>query len=280
MEIGGGFRIPDVMARSGARLIEVGTTNRTRVGDYRRAIEEGDAAAVMVIHRSNFSMSGFVESTGLSELATLGVPVLLDLGSGLLDTRCGWLDDAPPRWLAAEPGVRQSLDAGADLVIFSGDKLLGGPQAGLIVGRTDLVEACRSHPLARALRCGGLVLSSLSTLADDYLRRDGDAIPFWRMATAPLGVLRARAATIAETVGPTLAVVECTSVTGGGTLPGVDIPSVGVAVAGDHREPLRHGDPPVIGRLDGDRTVLDLRGIDPSDDRVIAAALAALAPAS
>jgi L-seryl-tRNA(Ser) seleniumtransferase len=276
VEIGGGFRIPEVMARSGARLVEVGTTNRTRVDDYRRAVDAGEASAVMVVHRSNFSMSGFVDSPTPEELSRLGVPLVVDLGSGLVDTRCGWLDHAPPTWLASEPGVVQCLDAGADLVIFSGDKLLGGPQAGLIVGRADLVESCRSHPLARALRCGGLVLASLDDLIDRYLRRDGGSIPFWRMATTTPDELRARALSIVAQAGSPVEIVECAAVTGGGTLPGVEIASVGIAVPGDRLAELRRHAPPVIGRLDGDLTLIDLRGVEPADDATVAAALAAL----
>jgi L-seryl-tRNA(Ser) seleniumtransferase len=164
--------------------------------------------------------------------------------------------------------VRQTLDAGAALVTFSGDKLLGGPQAGVIAGRADLVDACASHPLARALRPGALVLSALQETALAYLRRDGDAIPFWRMATAPVDDLRRRAEALS--VGE---VVETVAIAGAGSLPGLDIPSAGVAVDGDVTAALRGHDPPVIARTRDDRTLLDLRTVDPADDLVVAKAI-------
>ena len=172
VEIGGGFRVPEVMEQSGARLVDVGTTNRTRVADYRRAVDGGDVAMVLKVHPSNYAVTGFVETTSIAELATLGVPVVADLGSGLLDATCPWWPGAhPPPWLAGEPAARQTLAAGAALVTFSGDKLLGGPQAGIIAGRADLVARCAAHPLARALRPGSLVLAALQDLAMAYLDR-------------------------------------------------------------------------------------------------------------
>jgi L-seryl-tRNA(Ser) seleniumtransferase len=269
VEIGGGFRVPDVMAQSGARLVEVGTTNRTRVGDYVAVID--DVALVLKVHRSNYTISGFTEDTPVADLAELGVPVVVDLGSGLLDAACPWLDDGPPPWLAHEPAARQTLAEGADLVLFSGDKLLGGPQAGVIAGRRDLVQACARHPLYRAFRPGGLVLSALQDVALAYLDRTADQLPFWRMATAPVDALRTRAGGVADAgVGR---VTECTSVPGGGTLPGVEIPSVGVAIDGDHTAALRGHVPPVIARVADDRTVIDLRTVEPEDDRVVVDAL-------
>jgi L-seryl-tRNA(Ser) seleniumtransferase len=194
--------------------------------------------------------------------------VVVDLGSGLLDAATPWLRDGPPAWLEGEPAARQTLADGAALVTFSGDKLLGGPQAGVIAGRADLVARCASHPLARALRPGGLVLGALQATALAYLRRDGDAIPFWRMATTPVDELRTRAAALG--VG---AVVGTMSVTGGGTLPGVELPSAGVAVDGDQLARLRACNPPVIGRVHDDRTICDLRTVDPADDAHLAASL-------
>ena len=257
VEIGGGFRIPDVLAQSGARLVEVGTTNRTRLSDYRAAA----ASLILKVHQSNYRIVGFTESVAVRELATLGPPVIVDLGSGLLDENTPWLGGTPPRWLQGEPGVRQTLAAGAALVTFSGDKLLGGPQAGVITGRADLVDACARHPLARALRPGGLVLGALQATALAYLRNDGDSIPFWRMATTPIAELRARAEAIGE--GD---VVECASVAGAGSLPGLEVPSVGVALKGDRTAALRANDPPVIARVRDGRTILDLRTVDPADD--------------
>ena len=156
VEIGGAFRVPDVMEQSGARLVDVGTTNRTRLADYSKAIGRPgvDAAIVLKVHPSNYRIDGFVEGTSVSELATLGLPVVADIGSGLLDANVPWLTGPPPAWLAGEPAAVQTLADGAALVTFSGDKLLGGPQAGIIAGRADLVAACAAHPLARALRPG------------------------------------------------------------------------------------------------------------------------------
>ena len=262
IEIGGGFRIPDVLATSGAELVEVGTTNRTKLSDFTGA---GQLAVALKVHPSNYRLTGFTESVSVRDLATIGAPVVVDIGSGLLDAATPWLPDGPPSWLAGEPAARQTLADGAALVTFSGDKLLGGPQAGIIAGRADLVARCAAHPLARALRPGSLLLHALQDVALSYLRRDGDAIPFWRMAGASVASLHARA--IALGVG---AVVECASVAGGGTLPGVEIPSAGVAVDGDVLPRLRAATPPVIGRVDGGRTILDLRTVDPGDDAHVA----------
>jgi L-seryl-tRNA(Ser) seleniumtransferase len=267
VEIGGGFRVPDVLEQSGASLLEVGTTNRTRIDDYRRALARtGGVGLALKVHQSNYRIEGFTESTSIAELATLGVPVVADLGSGLLDTSTPWLASGPPSWLRGEPAVRQALEEGAALVTFSGDKLLGGPQAGVIAGARSLVDACGRHPLARAVRPGGLVLHALQAVALAYLRRDGDAIPFWRMATAEVSSLRQRAAALGEAV-------ECSSVVGGGSLPGVTIPSFGIAVDGDVTSALRAHSPPVIARVNEGRTVLDLRTVDPDDDAVVADAL-------
>ncbi len=273
VEIGGGFRIPEVLAQSGARLVEVGTTNRTRLADYRGAVQMpgADVGLVLKVHASNYRITGFTEDVGVAALAELGPPVVADIGSGLLDATTPWLPGGPPSWLGDEPAARQTLAAGADLVTFSGDKLLGGPQAGIIAGRADLVAACTSHPLARALRPGGLVLAALQETALAYLCRDAGAIPFWRMASLPVAALEARAQALG--VGRSVA---CASVTGGGTLPGVEIPSAGVAVEGDHSARLRARIPPVVARVVDGETVCDLRTVDPSDDAELAAALSAL----
>src|SRR5690606_12698494 len=166
VEIGGGFRVPEVMEQSGARLVEVGTTNRTRLADYKRVVDDPDrdTALVLQVHKSHYRIVGFTESVRTSELATLPVPLVCDIGSGLLDAACPWLPEGPRSWLQGEPAARQVLADGAALVTFSGDKLLGGPQAGIIAGRADLVEACARHPLARALRPGSLVLGALQQL--------------------------------------------------------------------------------------------------------------------
>ncbi len=273
VEIGGEFRIPDVLEQSGARLVDVGTTNRTRRGDYERAVARSgaDVAVVLKVHPSNYRVEGFAESAAVAELATLGPPVVVDLGSGLLDAACPWLPGGPPSWLEGEPAARQTLADGAALVTFSGDKLLGGPQAGIICGRADLVARCATHPLARALRPGGLVLVALQDVAVAYLRREAGSLPFWRMATEPLEALRARA----EALGSG-EVIETEAVPGAGSRPGVTIPSVGVAVPGDHLASLRQAEPPVIARVTAGHTILDVRSFEAHDDAHVAKSLAAL----
>ena len=270
VEIGGGFRVPDVMAWSGARLVEVGTTNRTRRADYVTALADpaNDVAVVVQVHQSNFRVVGYTEAPRTAELAELGPPLVADIGSGLLDSRCGWLGGGPPPWLDREPAARQTLEAGAALVMFSGDKLLGGPQAGIIAGRADLVEACRRHQLARALRPGSLVLAALQDTALAYLRGDGDAIDFWRMAALTPSQLRDRLSAYDG-----LAEVATAATPGGGTLPGVEIESVGVAVPGDHSEALRSRPRPIIARVIDGTTVVDLRTVHPDDDTEVAEAL-------
>ncbi len=273
VEIGGGFRVPEVMAASGTELIEVGTTNRTRREDYTRAVADhsGRVAMLLKVHQSNYKIVGFTESVPVSELRGLGPAVVADIGSGLLDTACPWLTGGPPEWLAEEPAARQTLEQGADLVLFSGDKLLGGPQAGIIAGRADLVATIARHPLARALRCGSLVLSALQELALCYLRRDGDAIAFWRMATIPVEALAQRASALGQGRA-----VPMQSVPGGGTLPEVTLASFGVSVAGDRRAELRQHQPPIIARVEEQCTLLDLRTVDPSQDATVARALGGL----
>ncbi len=203
VEIGGSFRVPDVIAQSGGRLVDVGTTNRTRLADYAAAIArpDVDAAIVLKVHPSNYRVDGFVEATSVAELASLDVPVVVDIGSGLIDATCPWLPGGPPAWLAGEPAAVQTIAAGASIVTFSGDKLFGGPQAGIIVGRADLVERCRRHPLARALRPGGLVLDALQQTALALIGRDIDRIPFWRMVATPTSALRDRAEQIVANLG-------------------------------------------------------------------------------
>ena len=272
VEIGGGFRVPDVIEQSGATLHAVGTTNRTRASDFANAATSGaDIAVNLMVHQSNYKIVGFTEAPTVGELAELDVPLVCDIGSGLLDAACPWLKTGPPPWLENEPAAKQTLAAGADLVCFSGDKLLGGPQAGIIAGRADLVAKCAAHPLARAFRPGGLVLSALQELAMAYLRRDGDAIPFWRMAARTPTELRDRATALGAGQ-----VVDLMSVPGGGTLPTVEVPSVGVMLAGDHTEQLRAHQPPIIARVHDQKTLVDLRTVEPAHDAMLAAALQAV----
>jgi L-seryl-tRNA(Ser) seleniumtransferase len=275
VEIGGGFRVPEIMAESGCRLIEVGTTNRTRRTDYEAAIGP-TTGLVLKVHASNYRMVGYVESTPIAELTAMGSPVMVDAGSGLLDETTPWLPRRPP-WLRDEPGVRQAIEAGAALVTFSGDKLLGGPQAGVIVGRRDLLTTIAGHPLARALRADKVTLAALQAVALSYLSGDASAIPVWRMATAPLDELRARAEAIASGLRGAK-VVDTDAVAGGGSLPGLTIPSVGVAVeaAAPGTVLARLRDHDIVARVVDDAVVCDLRTVDPADDRLLEAALASV----
>lgn len=286
VEIGGSFRVPDVMEQSGARLVDVGTTNRTRLDDYRRALDKPgvDAAIVLKVHPSNYRVEGFVEETTVRELATLAVPVVADIGSGLIDSNCPWLPGPPPPWLAGEPAALQTLGDGAALVTFSGDKLFGGPQAGIIAGRADLVERCQRHPLARALRPGGLVLAALQETALTYLdKRAVTDIAFWAMVAAPLAALRERAEALAAAVAeshPSAGATAMESLPGAGSAPGITMPSYGVTIDGDLLASLRRHDPAVIARSRDDRTMLDLRSVAPSDDAVVVDALTSASPVS
>jgi L-seryl-tRNA(Ser) seleniumtransferase len=262
VEIGDGFRIPDVLVRSGARLVEVGTTNRTRLDDYERAVGP-ETAAILRVHQSNFRIVGFTEQTGLRELAKLadrqGLVLVDDLGSGVL----GELGDEPP--------VRGSLEAGAHLVTFSGDKLLGGPQAGIVVGRADLVERARRHPLQRALRPDKLTLAALEgTLA---LYRRGGAPPALRMLSEPAGSVRARAERLA---GLTDGSVEKTVArAGGGALPLAEIESYACALDEALAAPLRSAEPPVVGIVRDGLLLLDCRTISDDEVEEVAAAVKA-----
>ena len=281
VEIGGGFRIPEVLEQSGARLVEVGTTNRTRLSDYQRACEDESKSVELIlkVHTSNYRLIGFTEEVDVSALTSLGKLTVADIGSGLLDSRTPWLAQPDGRipslpWLNGEPAVRQTIEAGADLVLFSCDKLLGGPQAGVIVGSKDLVDRCAKHPLARALRPGSLVLELLQSTLRSYAARDVDALPFWKMATTPVEELKRRADRVAENVSLPWCVSEsCESVPGGGTLPEVSMPSHGVSLRGNRTKALRQFSPPVIARVVHGATVLDLRTVDPADDSLLVEAI-------
>jgi L-seryl-tRNA(Ser) seleniumtransferase len=274
VEIGGGFRVPEILAETGARLVEVGTTNRTRLSDYERAGSE-EVALVLKVHASNYRMVGFVASTSVAELAGWRVPVVVDAGSGLLDDTTPWLRERPA-WLRDELGVRQCIEAGAALVTFSGDKLLGGPQAGIIVGRRALIDRLKAQPLARALRADKLTLAGLQAVAHAYLAGDASSIPLWRMACEPVDVLRVRAEAIAAAV-PGVKVVDTEAVAGGGTLPGLTIPSCGVAIEPSSVNELtaRLRAARIVARVEDDRVVCDLRTVDPVDDARLARALGA-----
>jgi L-seryl-tRNA(Ser) seleniumtransferase len=283
VEIGGGFRMPDVMRLSGARLVEVGTTNRTRPEDYTGAITP-KTAAILKVHASNFQVVGFTESVEVEALARVarqhGVLLLHDLGSGsLLDTAA--------YGLAAEPRIQDSLRAGTDLLACSGDKLLGGPQAGLLLGRAELVDKVMKHPLARAVRVDKLTLAALTATLDLYLTQSVAALPLWSMLGASADAMAARALTWQRRLlerGIEVEVVPAESTVGGGSLPGERLPTTALALtprpgrAADLLRRLREHEPPVIGRIEQERVLLDPRTVLPDeDDALLDAVVAALA---
>ncbi len=259
VEIGDGFRIPELLESAGATLREVGTTNRVRLSDYRTAIDD-DTGFVLKVHPSNFVVSGFTSTVGVAELSSLPVPVVVDIGSGLL---------APHPRLPGEPNAADSLAAGADLVTASGDKLLGGPQCGLLLGRADLVQALRRHPLARALRVDKLTLAALEATLN------GPLPPVAAALSCSAGDLLARAericAALAATVNATA--VASTAAVGGGGAPGIDIPSAAVALPAVFAEPLRGGEPPVVGHVLRGQLLLDLIAVQAGEDGVVAKAV-------
>ena len=265
IEIGDGFRIPDVLVRSGARLHEVGTTNRTRPADYERAIGP-ETAVLLRVHQSNFRVVGFTEQPTVEQLAAVArryeLPLVDDLGSGVLVH------------LEGEPSAKESLAAGADLVCFSGDKLLGGPQAGIVVGRADLVERLRRHPLQRALRADKLTLAALEGTLGLYLdpERAVREVPVLRMLNDPVETVRARAERLAAAVGGE--VEETVARVGGGALPLAELPSFACAVEESLAERLRTGEPPVVGVLRDGRLLFDCRTLTDAEAEEVAAAVA------
>jgi L-seryl-tRNA(Ser) seleniumtransferase len=284
VEIGGSFRIPDVVRKGGARLVEVGTTNRTRLDDFRTALTPA-TGLILRVHPSNFRIVGFTEEPQTSELAALareaGIPLALDQGSGLLE--------APAGALADEPTVAQALLGGADVVTFSGDKLLGGPQAGILAGRRAAVDPMRKNPLYRALRVDKMALAALdATLVEHEQGRAHERLPVLRMIAAPLAELRARAEAFARALGaaaPALApaLVESESKVGGGAAPELGIATVAIALRHSAGGPdalaraLREGSPPVIVRVGEGRVLIDLRTVGPDEEALLLSALVAAA---
>jgi L-seryl-tRNA(Ser) seleniumtransferase len=282
VEIGGSFRVPDVMTKSGAVLREVGTTNRTRLTDYEQAINE-KTRLLLRVHRSNFAIIGFTEQPSLEELAALGrkhnIPVMEDLGGGAL---------LPLRALGVnESGVMESLRAGADLITYSGDKMLGGPQAGLLSGREDLIKRVRSNPLFRALRVDKLTYAALEATLMEYIRQNHDAIPFARMMRLPAQEIRTRAEALQAQLKPALQlkteVISGESLVGGGSAPTSSLPTFVLAVtsqslsAGELAARLRRHNPPIVTRVEEGRVLLDLRTVfGPAEDDEIARALLSL----
>ena len=284
VEIGGSFRIPDVMSKSGATLREVGTTNRTRLADYESAIDER-TRLLLRVHRSNFEISGFTEQPGLDELVALArrrkLPLMEDLGSGALF-------DLRSIGITGEPGVLDSLRAGVDIVTYSGDKLLGGPQAGMISGRTDLVARMRSNSLFRALRADKLTYAALEATLLAYVKRDHDAVPVLRMMRLSKDEISRRAEKIVADVpcAPgshlTLELLDGESVIGGGAAPSAVLPTRLIALihshlnADDLNASLRASTPPIIARVEEGRVLLDLRTVFVEQDANLTAALASL----
>jgi len=283
IEIGGGFRIPDIMAQSGANLVEVGTTNRTYVRDYEQAINAEQTGLLLAVHHSNYQITGFTAQPSLAELVELArrydLPVMEDLGSGtLLDTS--------PYGLAHEPTIQESLAAGVDIVTASGDKLLGGPQAGLILGRADLIAKLKKHPLIRALRVDKTTLAALQATLLAYLEEKSvEEIPVWRMIAANARQLSRRAKKWHTALQPALAdvsieVIESASTVGGGSLPGQTLPTKALAISGSSvdalAEKLRQSDPPVIARIENDRLLFDPRTVLPEQEQTLITILKAM----
>ncbi|NIM97633.1 MAG: L-seryl-tRNA(Sec) selenium transferase [candidate division Zixibacteria bacterium] len=283
VQIGGGFRIPEILALSGATLKEVGTTNQTSISDYENAITP-ETALLLKVHQSNFKMIGFAERPSIGELAKLGkkhkLCVVEDLGSGVLLRT----EDFE---LAHEPTAFEALSAGADLVCFSGDKLLGAPQAGIILGRKKYIEILKTHPLHRALRLDKMFLAGLERVLLYYLKGEATTkIPAWQMISAPLDSLQARAQKIREELGKSnieVTIQESQSTVGGGSLPGETLPTIVLSVSSVHRpidlsadqqaRHFREESPPIIGRIENDKFVLDLRTVFPHQDEILVSAI-------
>lgn len=277
VQIGGGFRIPDILRRSGARLCEVGSTNITTLADYEQAIDSS-TGMILKVHKSNFTQSGFTEEVPLKDLVDLGrrcsIPVFNDLGSGVfINTRdlLGY----------AEPTVQQSVAAGADLTSFSGDKMLGGSQAGLIVGRAELIDRLKKNPIFRTVRVDKITFSIVEKMLTCYMNNTHHTeIALWRLLSVPESILYQRGKSILAALGnPAGLVIEATRVyIGGGALPQSDIPSVGIVFSGDYKpnrllRQFRECTPPIIGRIEDDRFILDLKAVEESDLPVLVAAI-------
>ena len=282
IEIGGSYRLPRLMAASGAHLVEVGTTNRTRIADYEEAAGDG-AAMLLKVHPSNYRVVGFAEQATIGQMAglggRLGLPVVYDVGSGLLDAEVPWLEGPPPAWIGDEPGVRQVLADGADLVTFSGDKLLGGCQAGIIAGRADLVARLKANPVARAVRVDGSTIAALTRTAELYAGGRGSEVPFWEMVGRSVATLTERLERLASGAGIVPDVRMSEAMAGAGSVPGMTVPSPVLVLEGRGEDlwlALVGSDPPVVARRAAGDLLIDLRAVDAADDAVLAASLRAL----
>lgn len=277
VEIGGKFRVPDVMKQSGAKLKEVGTTNRTYISDYEEAVSE-KTAALLRVHRSNFMTVGFTHDVQLAEMVELassrGITLIDDLGSGCLI-------DASQYGLTYEPTVQDSVGAGADVICFSGDKLLGGPQAGIIVGKKVLIDKLKNHPLSRAIRIDKLCLAGLAATLVHYLKGEAaQKIPLWCMISTPLSDLETRATKWANVLGENTTIIDGVSTIGAGSIPGSTLPTKLLAVKPDSKQRLttmvhllRTRAPHIIGRIEKDTLLLDPRTVLPGEDDLIVSAL-------
>lgn len=281
IEIGGSFRLPDLMAASGAHLVEVGTTNRTRESDF--ADTPGTVEAVLKVHPSNYRIKGFTEEVPFSKMPDiarqLGAPFIADVGSGLLDESTPWIDGGPPEWLADEPAVRQVLEQGSDVVLFSGDKLLGGPQAGIAVGKTSSVERMARHPIARAVRINAATIASLTATFEAYASGRAAEIPFWQMATTPVEEIRRRTDEVLRASGANGSIVDGESLPGAGSVPGLTIPTPVLRIDGDDEKTWRllaDREPPVVAARRDGATIVNLRSVTPDEDSIVAAALASI----
>ena len=282
IEIGGSYRLPELMTATGATMVEVGTTNRTRLSDYEAAVGE-ETSLLLKVHPSNYRVVGFTEEVDLPRLTDLAhrheLPLVYDIGSGLLDDNVPWLIGPPPGWLAGEPGVRQAVEAGADLVLFSGDKLLGGPQAGILVGRGDLIARLAKHPVARAVRSDGPSLAALAATLQMYADGRARDIPFWAMATASTEELQTRLDNLLIGSGAMGKIEAGESVPGAGSAPGATVPTPVLVVQQPSAEVLWDrllmSDPPVIARRDAGRLIIDLRAVHSQYDRTLTESLRA-----
>ncbi|MGI9665696.1 MAG: L-seryl-tRNA(Sec) selenium transferase [Acidimicrobiia bacterium] len=275
IEIGGSFRLPELMAASGSELVEVGTTNRTRISDFAKVA--GSVDVLLKVHPSNYRIEGFQEQATHSEMVELaqdhGIPFVYDIGSGLIDAQAPWLGGSDSSWLAGEPGVRQCIDDGVDLVLFSGDKLLGGPQAGIAAGRLDLVATLASHPIARAVRLDGPTIASLAMTLEMYADQRVLEIPFWAMAAQTIDEVSSRSVKVAEGLG-FVTIEDGESLPGAGSVPGLTIPTCVLRVDGQAdavwSSLSAHG---VIGARRDGAVYLDLRSVLPDDDGAVREAL-------
>ena len=278
IEIGGSFRLPDLMAASGAELVEVGTTNRTRVSDYAAVADTVDA--ILKVHPSNYRIDGFAEQAPYDELAELsatsGIPFIADVGSGLMDEQAPWLSGCDRSWLVGEPGVVQTVRSGADLVLFSGDKLLGGPQCGILTGKAKAVARAKRHPIARAVRLDGSSIAAIADTLELYAHQQVGRIPFWSMVCAPLDDIESRSQAVISGVDGPITIVEGSSVPGAGSTPGATIPTWLIRFEGDADgtwSKLAEAPTPVIGSRRDGSVYIDLRSVLPADDGAVRAAL-------